>query len=195
LLELTMKQETLGYSIGEVFDLLASVYADLEAFAATLTQRLAAADWNDCYPVKISQWKYERDYYALYSPKTVANAKTLEYAVMVQLRLANTDFSQEPLLLAAAISFGRLIPVADAWGPWTKGGGHDVMQYLLREGNGVEIPRDVFKNGFAPAGKRAFGLAIPLCSLQDSNEVQIRVIEPVLVCAANVGYKAKSGKR
>jgi hypothetical protein len=108
---------------------------------------------------------------------------------MVQLRIARTDFSDEPLLLAVAVDFGRSMEDRTVWNAWQKSGGLRVMRQLLEHPQQMEISLDVLKPDFAPTAERAAGIVLRCCDLNNRQAIVSNVVQRLQNATELIGYK------
>lgn len=185
-----MIEPTFGQSVSTAFEFLATVYQDMDAMMKSLKQQLTDAGWEEWYPIKFPWGNMKFIYFGIYAPKGSRERVGFRHAMLIQLQIPSIDdLCQEPIMLAAAVDFGERVKDKSVWDVWTKQGGRRVMKYLLDHGSSGNIPAKQLTPDFAPAGKRAFGIVVPICSLTSRDDVQRKLSDPMIDAARRVGWE------
>jgi hypothetical protein len=184
-----MSDQTFGQSVSAAFEFLYEFCGDLKSLFETFKVQMDGAGWQEWYPLRIKPDSPSYLYFGMYAPQTALGKKTFTHAILLQLQISAGEFIEEPTLLAAVIDFQSATDLTDVWNKWNRKGGRRAMQFALKNGSPIALPETVLKNRFVPAGKRAVGITVPVCTLRDAADVQSRLTKPIISAANDLGFK------
>lgn len=170
----------LGKSITAAVRSLRSVQRDISTLVNSLENMMEERDWTTLKRrVSGDNDEIFADLFILFAPKQEVPA-ALSKAIIVTLEIAPPKPLEEPYLLAGIGWFNPRADAKSVWDDWWSDDSLRVLRNVAASSELVSLSKELRSPHYLPAASRAAAVAVPLCDIQGTKDLEALLVTPLL---------------